>query len=67
MHDGPISCLALDEQLVFSGSTSGRIALTDVSTGERVASLSSSFSPLGNIYASRHKSSYISNSVLLFV
>ncbi|KMZ60813.1 F-box/WD-40 repeat-containing protein [Zostera marina] len=47
VHDGPISCLALDEQLVFSGSTSGRIALTDVSTGERVASLSSSFSPLG--------------------
>lgn len=44
---GPISCLALDKQLIFSGSTLGRIALTDVSTGERVASLSSSFSPLG--------------------
>jgi len=48
MHGGPVTCLALtEEQLLFGGSTFGTIAVADLSTGELLASLKSSFSPTG--------------------
>ncbi|KAL0924480.1 hypothetical protein M5K25_005312 [Dendrobium thyrsiflorum] len=48
MHGAPVSCLALTEdQLVFGGSNFGTVTVADFSTGERVASLKSSFSHTG--------------------
>ncbi|CAA6668226.1 unnamed protein product [Spirodela intermedia] len=48
MHAGPVTCLSLtDEQLILGGSSYGSITVADLSSGERVASLKSSVSPIG--------------------
>lgn len=48
MHSGPVTCMALsEEQMIFGGSTFGSISIADLSTGELVASLKSSFFPTG--------------------
>lgn len=48
MHAGPVTCLSLtDEQLILGGSSYGSITVADLSSGEMVASLKSSVSPIG--------------------
>lgn len=48
MHGAPVSCLALTEdQLVLGGSTFGTVTVSDLSSGEQLASLKSSFSHTG--------------------
>nr|GLL40931.1 hypothetical protein COLO4_12334 [Ipomoea trifida] len=58
MHDAPVTCLSFsDDQLLFSGSSQGRsIALLDLSSGQQVSLLGSTyasgFSPLPTLYIS---------------
>ncbi|XP_020589015.1 F-box/WD-40 repeat-containing protein At3g52030 [Phalaenopsis equestris] len=48
MHGAPVSCLALTEdQLVLGGSNFGTVTVADLSTGEQLALLKSSFSNTG--------------------
>ncbi|XP_065022192.1 F-box/WD-40 repeat-containing protein At3g52030-like isoform X2 [Musa acuminata AAA Group] len=48
MHSGPVTCLTLtDDQLVIGGSTFGNIAIADLSSGKRMGSVKSCFSPTG--------------------
>uniref|UniRef100_A0A1D1YFX9 F-box/WD-40 repeat-containing protein At3g52030 n=1 Tax=Anthurium amnicola TaxID=1678845 RepID=A0A1D1YFX9_9ARAE len=48
MHAGPVTCLCLtDEQLIIGGSSFGSITVADLSSGERVAVLKSTISPIG--------------------
>ena len=48
MHSGPVTCLSItDEELLIGGSSYGSISIADLSSGERVASLKSSVSPIG--------------------
>ncbi|XP_038989798.1 F-box/WD-40 repeat-containing protein At3g52030 isoform X2 [Phoenix dactylifera] len=47
MHSGPVTCLATDDQLILGGSTFGSVTLADLSSGERLGFLKSSFSPTG--------------------
>ncbi|XP_059651912.1 F-box/WD-40 repeat-containing protein At3g52030 isoform X2 [Cornus florida] len=43
MHLGPVTCLSLsDDQLIISGSSTGGITVSGLSTGQRVAALMSS-------------------------
>lgn len=49
MHSGPVTCLTLtDDQLVIGGSTFGNIAIADLSSGKRMGSVKSCFSPTGD-------------------
>ncbi|KAJ8458114.1 hypothetical protein OPV22_031040 [Ensete ventricosum] len=48
MHSGPVTCLTLtDDQLVLGGSTFGNMAIADLSSGKRMGSVTSCFSPTG--------------------
>ncbi|KAG1370055.1 F-box/WD-40 repeat-containing protein [Cocos nucifera] len=47
MHSGPVTCLATDDQLILGGSTFGSVTVADLSSGERLGVLKSSFSPTG--------------------
>ncbi|XP_078447311.1 F-box family protein with WD40/YVTN repeat doamin isoform X2 [Wolffia australiana] len=48
MHSGPVTCLTLtDDQLILGGSSYGSITISDLSSGEKVATLKSSVSPIG--------------------
>nr|XP_019708543.1 F-box/WD-40 repeat-containing protein At3g52030 isoform X2 [Elaeis guineensis] len=50
MHSGPVTCLATDDQLILGGSTFGSITVADLSSGEGLGVLKSSFSPTGPLY-----------------
>lgn len=42
MHAGSVTCLALsDDQLIISGSSLGRVTLSDLSSDQRVSALRS--------------------------
>ncbi|KAJ0989002.1 hypothetical protein J5N97_007358 [Dioscorea zingiberensis] len=48
IHSAPVTCIALTEdQLILCGSTSGHVAITDISSGERLGFLKASTSPTG--------------------
>jgi hypothetical protein len=48
LQSGPLSCLTItQDQLIAGGSTFGSVAIADLSSGERLALLKSSFSPTG--------------------
>ncbi|XP_078158445.1 F-box family protein with WD40/YVTN repeat doamin [Carex rostrata] len=48
LQSGPLSCLTITpDQLIAGGSTFGSVAIADLTSGERLALLRSSFSPTG--------------------
>ncbi|XP_058089913.1 F-box/WD-40 repeat-containing protein At3g52030 isoform X1 [Magnolia sinica] len=47
MHSGPITCLALTDELILSGSSLGSITVAGLSSDQRVACLKSSTAPTG--------------------
>nr|CAD1820107.1 unnamed protein product [Ananas comosus var. bracteatus] len=62
LQNGPVTCLTItDEQLIVGGSTFGTIAVADLTSGERLAFLKSSFAPTG-----MKSLSFNMNSFLLF-
>ncbi|XP_072950548.1 F-box/WD-40 repeat-containing protein At3g52030-like isoform X2 [Typha angustifolia] len=62
LQSGPVTCLTItDDQLIVGGSSFGTIAVADLTSGERLAFLKSSFAPTG-----MKTLSFNMNSLLLF-
>ncbi|KAJ1685728.1 hypothetical protein LUZ63_017118 [Rhynchospora breviuscula] len=60
LQSGPLSCLTItQDQLIAGGSTFGSVAIADLTSGERLALLKSSFSPTGMKCLSFNAQSYL--------